>query len=90
MNYVRSLSNRTIKIRMRWQMSNYLRKNAGIIVSLALFHFVFLGIEYLFDNRMAYVANADAVVLAQSYILGASAVGFLIYPMLARRRKMVR
>lgn len=46
---------------------------------LALFNFLFLGTEYLFDNMMAYVTDSKGVVLAQSYILGASVIGFLLF-----------
>ena len=54
------------------------------IVVLALFLFVFLGMEYLFDNRMALVTDAAGVVVAQSYILAASAIGFALFPLLHR------
>lgn len=54
------------------------------IVVLALFLFVFLGMEYLFDNRMALVTAAAGVVVAQSYILAASAIGFALFPLLHR------
>lgn len=47
--------------------------------ALALFNFIFLGTEYLFDNMMTYVNDSGGVVLAQSYILGASAIGFLLF-----------
>ena len=46
---------------------------------LGLFFFVFLGLEYQFDNMMAYVMDAGGVVLAQSWILGISVPGFLSY-----------
>ena len=42
------------------------------MLSLAVFYFVFLGTEYLFDNRMALYTDPSGVVLAQSYILGVS------------------
>lgn len=54
------------------------------IVVLALFLFVFLGMEYLFDNRMALVTDAAGVVVAQSYILAASTIGFALFPLLHR------
>ena len=44
------------------------------MLSLAVFYFVFLGTEYLFDNRMALYTDPTGVVLAQSYILGVSAI----------------
>lgn len=50
-----------------------------IIAVLALFNFIFLGSEYLFDNMMAYTTDASGVVIAQSQILGVSAVGFFLY-----------
>ena len=45
----------------------------------SIFYFVFLGAEYYFDNMMAFVTDADGVVLAQNYILGSSVLGFLLY-----------
>ena len=42
----------------------------SVIITLAIWNFVFLGTEYLFDNMMAYVADAEDVVIAQSRILG--------------------
>ena len=50
------------------------------MLSLAFFYFVFLGTEYLFDNRMAVCTDPDVVVLAQSYILGVSVLGFCPIP----------
>lgn len=61
-----------------------LRKRLYSILILALFHFVFLGSEYLFDNCMALVTDAPGVVAAQSYILVASVIGFVIFPVLYR------
>lgn len=46
---------------------------------LGLFFFIYLGLEYQFDNMMAYVTDAGGVVLAQSWILGISVPGFLSY-----------
>ncbi len=54
------------------------------IVILALFSFVFLGIEYIFDNIMACFTTPAGVVMAQNYILGASVIGFVIYPFLKK------
>ena len=51
-----------------------------VISALALFYGIFLGSEYLFDNMMMTVAEAEEVVLAQSYILGISVAGFLLFP----------
>lgn len=54
------------------------------MLSLAFFYFVFLGTEYLFDNRMALCTDPTGVVLAQSYILGVSALGFLAYSLIEK------
>lgn len=51
----------------------------GNIILLAVFFFVFLGTEYLFDNCMMHVTDAAGVVRAQNQVLGVSAVGFLLY-----------
>lgn len=61
------------------------KKRLRVIAVLALFNFTFLGTEYLFDNMMAYLTDAKQVVVAQSYILGASVVGFLLFPLINRR-----
>ena len=57
----------------------------SVIITLAIWNFVFLGTEYLFDNMMAYVADAEDVVIAQSRILGASVIGFFLYPLFRRQ-----
>ncbi len=67
---------------MRKELQN--RKIVEIIAALALFHFVFLGSEYLFDGMMMYVTDSAGVVFAQSCILGISVAGFLLYPLLNR------
>ena len=54
------------------------------MLSLAFFYFVFLGTEYLFDNRMALCTDPVGVVLAQSYILGVSVLGFLAYSLIEK------
>lgn len=54
------------------------------ILILGIFYFVFLGAEYFFDNMMAFEMDADGVVLAQSYILGSSVIGFLSYAFLEK------
>lgn len=63
------------------------------IIELALFNFIFLGTEYMFDNMIAYTTNSKDVVLAQSYILGISVLGFVLYPVirkiLAKRAKEI-
>lgn len=63
------------------------RKYLKVIVILALFNCVFLGTEYLFDGMMAYVTDSSRVVIAQSYILGASVIGFLLFPVMNRYLK---
>lgn len=60
------------------------KKRLRVITVLALFNFTFLGTEYLFDNMMAYLTDAKQVVVAQSYILGASVVGFLFFSLVNR------
>ena len=52
------------------------------MIALALFNYVFLGAEYLFDNMMAFQTDSGGVVLAQSYVLGSSTVGFLLFGIL--------
>ena len=58
---------------------NSIKKLYGNIISLALFYFVFLCSEYMFDNRMAVFTDSNGVVMAQSFILGSSVPGFLSY-----------
>lgn len=61
-------------------------KNTKVItlmVALALFNFIFLGTEYLFDNMMSFVTSPECVIAAQGYILGASVIGFVLYPWLS-------
>lgn len=61
-------------------------KNTRVItlmVALALFNFIFLGTEYLFDNMMSFVTSPECVITAQGYILGASVIGFVLYPWLS-------
>ena len=61
-------------------------KNTRVItlmVALALFNFIFLGTEYLFDNMMSFVTSPEQVISAQGYILGASVIGFVLYPWLS-------
>ena len=43
-------------------------KNTKVItlmVALALFNFIFLGTEYLFDNMMSLVTSPECVIAAQ-------------------------
>lgn len=58
---------------------NSIKKLSGNIISLALFYFIFLCSEYMFDNRMAVFTDSNGVVMAQSFILGSSVPGFLSY-----------
>ncbi|WP_443596657.1 helix-turn-helix transcriptional regulator [Agathobacter sp.] len=58
---------------------NSIKKLSGNIISLALFYFVFLCSEYMFDNRMAVFTDSNGVVMAQSFVLGSSVPGFLSY-----------
>ena len=60
------------------------KKNIYVTVILALFNFVFLGTEYLFDNMMMNLVDSDRVVLAQNYILGASVLGFVLFSFINR------
>ncbi len=67
---------------MRKELTDY--KTIMVILALALFSFTFLGTEYMFDNMMAYVTDSPGVVMAQSYILGISVIGFLLFPLIQR------
>lgn len=55
-----------------------------VIIALAFFNFIFLGTEYLFNDMMAYVTDSKEVVIAQSYVLGASVIGFLLFSIFNR------
>ncbi|NLK96274.1 MAG: hypothetical protein GX275_13985 [Clostridiales bacterium] len=67
---------------MKKELMNY--KSIRVIVILALFNFIFLGTEYMFDNMMANVIDSKGVVAAQSYIFGASVIGFILFPIINR------
>lgn len=54
------------------------------VISLALFSFVFLGMEFFFDSGAAEFVDARSVLLYQSVILLASAVGLFIYALIDR------
>lgn len=54
------------------------------VILLALFSFVFLGMEFFFDSRAAEFVDARSVLLYQSVILLASAVGLFIYALIER------
>ena len=51
-----------------------------IIAVLAIFNYIFLGSEYLFDNMIRYATDSAGVVRAQNYVLGISVIGFLLFP----------
>ena len=59
-----------------------------LMLALAFFNFIFLGTEYQFDNMAALVTEPEQVVTAQGYVLGASVLGFLLYPAMASCRKI--
>ena len=54
------------------------------VISLALFGLVFLGMEFFFDSGAAEFVDARSVLLYQSVILLASAVGLFIYALIER------
>lgn len=55
-----------------------------IIAVLAIFNYIFLGSEYLFDNMIRYATDSAGVVGAQNYVLGISVIGFLLFPCINR------
>lgn len=59
------------------------RKVVISILAIAVFNFVFLGNEYMYDNMMMYVTDAGGVVTAQNIILGVSVAGFLLFPVIS-------
>ena len=64
----------------------YLRRGIREIICLALFYFTYLAGEYLFDVRVAEFVPPSEVVVYESFIVGASAIGFLVRPLLYYRR----
>ena len=54
----------------------YLRRGIREIICLALFFFTFLACEYLFDVRMAEFVSPNEVVIYESFVIGASVIGF--------------
>lgn len=58
-------------------------RTLALMLALAFFNFIFLGTEYQYDNMMALVSRPEQVVIAQGYVLGASVLGFLLYPVAA-------
>lgn len=64
----------------------YLRRGIREIICLALFFFTFLACEYFFDARMAEFVSPNEVVIFESLVIGASAIGFFVRPVLYYRR----
>lgn len=60
------------------------KTNIYIILLMGLFTFLFLGTEYLYVDLLSCIVSQDATVIAQNYALGASSIGFLLYPLLNR------
>ena len=61
---------------MKWYRLN--GRALTLMLALAFFNFIFLGIEYQFDNMMALITGPEQVVTVQGYILGARELGFLL------------
>lgn len=55
------------------------RKTILSLACLALFTFAFLGSEFYFDTVMEGFVDPSSVVMAQSYVLGSSVIGFLAF-----------
>lgn len=64
----------------------YLRRGIREIICLALFYFTYLAGEYLFDVRVAEFVPPSEVSVYESFIVGASVIGFLVRPLLYYRR----
>lgn len=60
------------------------KTNIYIILLMGLFTFLFLGTEYLYVDLLSCIVSQDATVIAQNYALGASSIGFLLYPLMNR------
>ncbi len=54
------------------------------VLLMGIFTFLFLGIEYLYVNVVSGILSEETTVKAQNYALGASAIGFVIYPVYCR------
>ena len=54
------------------------------IILMAVFTALFLGTEYLFVDILSFMISENKTVLAQNYALGASAAGFVLYPLFHR------
>lgn len=63
----------------------YFRRGIREIICLALFYFTFLAGEYLFDVRVAEFVPPSEVVVYESFIVGASVIGFFVRPILYYR-----
>lgn len=59
---------------------NYIK----VIMLMAIFVFIFLGIEYLFVDMISLLVSENTVVLSQNYVLGMSCLGFVLYPLYNR------
>ena len=64
----------------------YLRRGIREIICLVLFYFTYLAGEYLFDVRVAEFVPPSEVGVYESFIVGASVIGFLVRPLLYYRR----
>ena len=58
---------------------NLSKTKINALLALALFTFAFLAAEFRFDINIGLLAGAERVVLAQGFVLGASALGFIGY-----------
>lgn len=57
-----------------------IRKKNVPMAALAFFYLAFFGVEYLFDEKVALLAGAGSVAMAESVVVGISVAGFLLYP----------
>lgn len=62
------------------ERTNYIK----VIMLMAIFTFIFLGIEYLFIDMISLLVSENKVVLSQNYVLGMSCLGFVLYPLYNR------
>ena len=58
---------------------NLSKPKINALLALALFTFAFLAAEFRFDVNVGLLADAERVVIAQGFILGASVLGFIGY-----------
>lgn len=54
------------------------------VILMSLFTFTFLEAEFLFVDMISCTVSGDKSVNAQNYALGASVVGFALYPLYSR------